>query len=178
MSTQSDALVAAVTAVSAAVAAVAQDPSDQIRILLNLASNGAPSATAADQATAALCRRATLIAVQNALASYQPTSYDEAAATRLAITTVMDAEILYAGDAEDTYGYTTLRQMRAYVVQTLTAIGASLPRLITVTRGRSLPALVLAYDLYGDATRADELIARVDPPHPAWFPLSFQALSS
>jgi len=41
-----------------------------------------------------------------------------------------------------------------------------------------MPALAIAYRLYADATRADDLIARVDPPNPNFMPTRFEALSS
>ena len=46
-----------------------------------------------------------------------------------------------------------------------------------MARAASLPALTLAYQIYGDTTRADDLIARADPSHPALMPLAFVALA-
>ena len=67
--------------------------------------------------------------------------------------------------------------MRAAAVDLLTTLGALLPRLVTITTPAPMPALALAYALYGDTTRVDDLIARADPPHPAWMPTAFKALS-
>jgi prophage DNA circulation protein len=66
---------------------------------------------------------------------------------------------------------------RAAMMLDLLIRGSLLPRLITVTRAIALPSLALAFELYGDASRSDDLIARVDPPHPGFFPLEFEALS-
>ena len=160
---------------------------EQIRLLAQLAAYTAPAPQATGtagqaiaevtNATAALCRRA-LISLARATASYAPRSYDDAVAIRDQVCGLLDAEIVYAADNGDTQAYLSLRRLRAAVVQDLNTRGAQLPRLMTVTRARPLPALVLAYELYQDTTRADELITRVNPPHPAYFPTSFQALSA
>ncbi len=175
MSAQSDALAAAIQAVSDAIRAAASDPADQIRLLIDLAKNGTAEAT--DAPTAALCRRAALSSLGQALADYQPSTYDDAIAVRDAVCAALDAEITIAGDVGDDDSYAALRTMRAAAVDLLTTLGAQLPRLVTITTPASMPALALAYALYGDTTRADDLIARADPPHPAWMPTAFQALS-
>ena len=46
-----------------------------------------------------------------------------------------------------------------------------------MTTKRSLPALVLAWKLYQDPSRAAELVARNDIPHPSFMPLRFNALA-
>jgi prophage DNA circulation protein len=62
-------------------------------------------------------------------------------------------------------------------VQDLTVRATSLAALTTVSLGAALPAPVLAQRLYRDSTRADELLQAVDPVHPAFMPMSFQALA-
>src|SRR6185312_15014823 len=151
MSEQTDALAAAVQAVSDAIRAAASDPADQVRLLIDLATNGTADAT--DAPTAALCRRATLSSLGQALADYQPSTYDDAIAVRDAVCTVLDAEIIVAGDAADDASYAALRAMRAAAVDLLTTLGAQLPRLVTITTPTPMPALALAYALYGDTTR-------------------------
>lgn len=175
MSTQSDALAAAIQAVSDALRAAASDPDDQIRLLIDLATNGTAEAT--DATTAALCRRAALSSLGQALADYQPITYDDAIAVRDAVCVALDAEITLAGDIGDDASYAALRAIRAAAVELLTTLGAQLPRLVTITMPAQMPALALAYALYGDTTRVDELIARADPPHPGWMPVVFTALS-
>lgn len=169
------------------VIATAQSPADQIRLLAGMAaySPAATSSTApigaaiaiAQSATGAACRRAAITGLARGTASYQPTSYDDAAAVLDFVTSIMDAEIVSAADAGDDTSYLALRVLRAAVADDLITRGADLPRLITVRRGRALPSLTLAYQLYGDATRSDDLIARVNPPAPLWMPTTFQALS-
>jgi prophage DNA circulation protein len=129
-------------------------------------------------ATAALCRRTALGSLANACAAYQPTSSNDAQALQAAVAPLFDAEITIAADAGQDATYLALRAMRTAVVKDLIVRGASLPALRVVTSAEPQPALTLAYRLYLDATRADDLIARADPIHPAFMPLSFSALAS
>jgi prophage DNA circulation protein len=188
MSAQTDALAQGLFDLAEAVRASANDPADAIRLLSQLATYSVPVPAATSiwgqevagvtSATAALCRRAALISLARAVADYQPLSYDDAVAVRDQVAGLLDTEITYAADTGDTQSYLALRDLRTNIVQDLTTRGAQLPRLMTVTRNRPLPALVLAYELYADATRTDELISRVNPPHPAYFPTTFEALSA
>lgn len=127
--------------------------------------------------SAALCRRAALVALCRACAAYQPTSYDDAQGLQAQATGLLDAEILLAADAGDDASYAALRALRTAVARDLGARGADLAPLRDFAFGAMLPAPVLAYRLYRDATRTDELVARVDPAHPAFMPATFRALS-
>jgi prophage DNA circulation protein len=164
------------------------NPSDQIRLLSVLAafapvipasSASIGSAIATFQtAAAALIRRTACGALASASAAYQPTSYNDAIAVMIAVTGFIDTESISAADAGDTDSYLALRQMRAMVAQDLLTRGAVLPTLLQITRQVPIPSLVLAYELYGDATRSDDLISRADPVSPLFMPTNFQALSS
>ena len=132
----------------------------------------------AQDATSALLRRAALAAIGNAVATYVPTSYDEAISTLNIVTGLIDAEILVAGDAGDDESYNALVAMRQAVVAALTTSGATLPRLETFTFRTPLPALVLANRLYQDAGRTDELVQQANPIHPAFMPTTIQALAT
>ena len=182
-----DTFAGSVQAMVAAVAGSSPAPQDQIRILGQvIAAAPAPTATSADglgswmlqaqTATASLVRRTAVIAMAQAAASYQPTSYDDAAAVRATVVAALDAEITVAGDSGEDRSYQTLRTLRAAVSQDLTTRGASLAHVQTYTTPVSLPSLVDAYAIYQDATQADALVAEVDPIHPAFMPTSFQAL--
>jgi prophage DNA circulation protein len=140
-----------------------------------LASDGAvPSMTGA---TRDVLRRAALIEGARAVARYQPSSYDDAAALREAVCTWLDAEIAIAGMQGADATFESLRVLRAAVVNDLTQRGAQLSRMAPVTLNATLPASVVAQRLYQDVTRADGLIAQVDPVHPAFMPPRFMALS-
>lgn len=95
-------------------------------------------------------------------------SQQDAIAVRDELLDAMDA-IAEADDAGDDL-FQALRSLRAAVVRDIQARGADLARLATYTPTQTMPALVLAYRLYGDATRADEVIARNGVRHPGFVP--------
>jgi prophage DNA circulation protein len=129
-------------------------------------------------ATTLLLCSAALMSMTNAIAAYQPSSYNDAIAVLRSITLLLDGAIQSAGDAGSTASYLALRALRAAIINDLLNRAATLPRLQTFTFQAPLPSLALAYELYGDATRSDELIAQANPISPLFMPLSFQALSS
>jgi prophage DNA circulation protein len=90
----------------------------------------------------------------------------------------MDVEITAAGDAGDDLSYSGLKTLRSAVIQDLTARAASLPLVITLTLPTNLPSLVVAYRIYQDATRADEVTAETGVIHPAFLPPTMQVLAS
>jgi len=180
-----DALAALVEAMRAGIT----DPADQVQVLLALAgftfadsaggTVGIGAATAAMRdAMAAACRRAALVSLARASASYQPSSYDDAAALRVALAAALDSEITAAGDAGEDASYTALKALRSAVVQDLTVRGASLPSIVTVNLQLPLPSLVIAHRLYLDASRSDQIAAESGAIHPAFCPTTFQALAS
>ena len=94
------------------------------------------------------------------------------------IADLMDVVILAVADADMDETYVALQAQLAAMVNDLSTRAATLPSLITITSRTPRPSLALAYSLYGDATRSDELISRANPIAPLLMPLSFQALSS
>lgn len=174
-------------ALMASVAAAAPDPYDAIRALGRAASystddynSGTPvglARAAIQQASDDLFQRAAACAMARASAAYQPTSAEDAAAIRDLVLATLDTIILAVADEGDDGTYDALRAVRAAVVQDLNARGANLPTVVTVALPAALPALTLAQRLYQDATRADQLVMQADPVHPAFMPVSFQALS-
>ena len=170
-SSAGQALAAAVKAVVDAVQATCVDPADQVRVLLAMAAvpGTGPVATRG--------RRAAVIALARAARAYQPASYDDALAVLQQVTDALDAEITAAGDAFEDRSFNALAALRVAVVRDMLARGASLAPLITVTYAATLPALVVAQLLYGDATRADEVTRRVDPVHPGFMPRRMTVLA-
>jgi prophage DNA circulation protein len=186
--TTTGAFATAVYALSEALRAAAVNPADQVRLLTKL-QNFSPTIAAASApigaamatvqtGVATLCRRAAMASLANACAAYQPTSSNDAQTLRAAVVPLFDAEITIAGDVGQDATYLAMRAMRTAVIKDLTIRGATLPALMTVTSSEPQPALTMAYRLYQDATRADDLITRANPVHPAFMPTSFQALSS
>ena len=165
------------------------NPADQVRVLLNLAvfsyrdSAGGSIGISADRATmrdamAAACRRAALVSLARASATYQPVSYEDAATLRALVAAALDVEITAAGDAGEDDTYAALKTLRACVVRDLTVRGASLPTVVAVNLPLNLPSLTIAQRLYQDASRSDEIAGEAHAIHPAFCPLSFQALSA
>nr|GAT43696.1 predicted protein [Mycena chlorophos] len=182
-----EALATAAQAMTQALSAAIINPADAIRLFGSLAAYS-PSSPAgsgqtqagrvvAQDAVSALLRRASITGMATAVATYTPTSYNDALDVRSTLLNAIDDEILIAGDAGDDNTYQALRGLRQGVVVALQQAGANLAKLRTFTLGASLPALVLANRLYQDASREDQLVAQVDPVHPAFMPATFSALS-
>lgn len=64
--------------------------------------------------------------------------------------------------------YDALSSLRTAVAIDLRNRGARLPDLVSYTPGATLPALVIAHQIYGDATRADEIVQRNNIEHPGF----------
>lgn len=178
----------AVQAVTAAYLGTAADPAEQIRSSIALAAfvypapiNGAGlqgKLHAAAIQTTALCTRYAAIALAQAAAAFLPGSYDEAVAIRAQVTGALDAEITLAGDLGDDEAYLALRALRTAVADDLSTRATGLPHLKSMHMPTPLPGLLIAQLLYRDGTRVDDLIVRVDPPHPAFFPTDFLVLAA
>jgi prophage DNA circulation protein len=99
------------------------------------------------------------------------TSYDDALAVRTSVLEAIDAQLLTADDAL----YGALQQVRADVVAAVPGGDRDLPRLTTYTPITTVPAVVLAYRLYGSLALADDLVDRNHVRHPG-FVIGGQAL--
>lgn len=178
----------AAQALAAALLAATTDPADAIRMLSTLGqftpnepvpASGVGAAMQTMQSGCGdLFRRAAVVALCRASATYQPASLDDATAVRTQIVTLLDAEILVAGNQGEDATFNALRSLRAAVVQDLTSRGSGLAALTTVKTQAAVPATVLAQRLYRDADRAGELVSQGNPVHPAFMPTAFKALSS
>ena len=170
-------------ALALAVRRAAPTPAEALRGLLGLAvPTAAPFAAGpaliVQQAAQAVLRRAALTALCQAVAEYRAASTDEALAVRTAVLAALDLEITSAGDGGEDGVYASLRDARTVTVQALNAAGAGLPTLQDVRTASPMPSLALAQRLYRDPDRADDLVARAAPAHPAFMPVRFKALSA
>jgi len=104
-------------------------------------------------------------------------SYDEARELRQKLIEEIDAEVLQAGDAGERGVYAALMTVKARAGEDLIARGGSLARLRAYETHQPLPALALAYRLYGDAGRAGELARRNRAVHPGFMPVRGQSLA-
>lgn len=188
MSNSPSDLAAAAQALAQAVLSATVDPADAIRLLAQLAAFTPANVTTSSQIGMAMAdmqdqagnvfRRAALAALAQAASTYQPSSYDDAAAVRTLVCGLLDAEIAKAGDQGEDDSYNALRALRVAVVQDLTARGATLAPIQTFTMHASLPSLALAQRLYRDPSRSDELEIQANPIHPLFMPTTFKALAS
>lgn len=122
----------------------------------------------------ALVRQAMLAQAVGISSVIDVTVQADAYAARDALCNALDLESLQAGDAV----YPVLQAARRAVWADLTARASQSARLVSTTPGEVLPALVLAYDLYEDASRADEIAARNRIAHPGFLPpIPLQVLS-
>ena len=129
-------------------------------------------------AAGALIRRAVAISLARTAATYVPLSYDDAAAAADLVAGVLDDAIAEAGDRFDDASYMALTSLETTVVEDLRARGGSAAPVRHLSLGASRSALALAYELYQDAGRAGEILARNDCPHPAFLPAQLEVLTA
>lgn len=131
-------------------------------------SPGRAQAHANSVAVTGLVRRVLLAQAVGASASYPADVFDDAVSLRDQLLAAIDAEALLAGDA----AYRALLASRASVWRDLTDRSQGSARLRTVRPLVPVPALVLSYDLYEDAARDAEIVARNGVRHPGFVPAS------
>ncbi|PLX49112.1 MAG: hypothetical protein C0613_08295 [Desulfobulbaceae bacterium] len=99
---------------------------------------------------------------------------DEALETSAMLLAAMDSMIEgvdpVSGEPISDAVYQQLAALRAAVAIDLRTRGARLPELTTYTPPATLPALVVAHQVYGDATREQEIIERNRIGHPGFVP--------
>ncbi len=125
-----------------------------------------------------LIRRTAVICTVEAVTNRKYISYDDAQKTRTIVCELLDAELKIAGDQGLDSTYNALMDLRTSVSQDLTVRGGNLAKVEKIEASASLPSLVWSQRLYQDSGRDKELVKSANPIHPAFMPLSFQALSS
>lgn len=167
--------------VQAIVAAVVDgfDPKSADVVLANLATVGAGEphlpATTPTRIQDATNRDAILDMVRGSVAigrcqASTALEFDDVAsaeATRDSIVSQLD---LVADATADDALFDALTVLRAAVVRDISARGASLAQIVEVTPTTTSPALVVAYELYQDASRDDDILARNQVVHPGFLP--------
>lgn len=88
----------------------------------------------------------------------------------LALRDLLDEVIWQAALKADAEHYQALSLLRQHLVAHLNAVAASGVRLLAVIPEQPLPALVLAYRRFADATRAGEIVQRNRILHPGFVP--------
>ena len=123
-------------------------------------------ATQNDVAVTALMQCSGLVVAARAAGAIEFESSTDALAVRDSLVDRLDAAAETASDEV----YFALTNLRAVLVRDIGARAADLARLMQYTPGATMPAIVLAYRLYGDAERADEIVARNRVRHPGFVP--------
>lgn len=121
-------------------------------------------------AIGSLVRRTAISAAAELLPKYSFVSYNQARDIAEKFVGVIDAEMDRAGgiDAGQADGrvFAALADLRPAVIDHTQSEGSGKARVINDTPWRSEPAFVTAHRLYGDASRASEIIARNGISHP------------
>jgi prophage DNA circulation protein len=94
------------------------------------------------------------------------TGYAQATHLRDELVAVLDIVALTADDLL----YSQLVELRAATIAHLDAVAAALPQIVEYTPPVTVPALALAYRIYGDATLEGELVSRNGIRHPGFVP--------
>ena len=108
----------------------------------------------------------TIAGITQPQAVSQQVTSDAMLAVRDLILSALDAEMGVCGDAT----YDALQETRAAVYADITARAQSAVSLTSYTPVQTLPMLVIAYELYADATRDAEILLRNDIRHPGFVP--------
>lgn len=112
-----------------------------------------------------LVRQASVAEASKAAVVTEYPTYQEAVAARESILTAIDEE---SERTSNDGAYTSLSALRTEVVKGIPRQEVRLPKLLEYTPPETLPSLLVAYQLYGDAARADEISARNTPVHPGF----------
>jgi prophage DNA circulation protein len=129
-----------------------------------LSTMGAKAETNAE-AVAALVRRVALAEGARNVSAMAFETYEDGLATRDLLADGLEDEAAVATDPV----YLSLTDLRVAVVKDF-AGRSSLPRLTSYQPAETVPALVVAHSIYGDATRSDEICTRNRVRHPGAVP--------
>jgi prophage DNA circulation protein len=112
-----------------------------------------------------------------ALVSADYLSRQDARRARERISPTVDPVLEQIGSGLDVTVHEWLIEVAATAASDLSDTAANRAPLVMVRTERSLPATALAYVLYGDASRAAELVTRNASATPAFMPTAFEAIS-
>jgi prophage DNA circulation protein len=116
------------------------------------------------KAVADLTRRTAIIEAARTTASINFDSTMQAVQVRNEIVDAIEAEQLTAPDEV----FNSLSDLRTAVVRDINARTTDLPNLIKYTPKATLPAVVLAYMIYGDAKKDEDIVNRNAVAHPGF----------
>lgn len=122
--------------------------------------------------------RLCLVAETRALAASTIETRSQAETLLARFNAAFDAAGDIASDAGDPEMFRALVELHSAVVRDLWIRARSLPEVVSYEFRRALPSLYIANRLYGDASRAGELVAENRARHPAFMPRSGVALTA
>lgn len=111
-----------------------------------------------------LIRQAAIIAACGRASMQAFDSRQTALATRDLLAAALDEQMLRANDQT----YPALQALSAAVVNDINTRQAALKRVVIYTPTATLPALLLAHRLYGDARKEKDILTRNRTPHPGF----------
>jgi prophage DNA circulation protein len=126
--------------------------------------------TANGEALAALVRRAALIQTGRTVAASDWPVHDDAIRVRDQVSGLIDTEVMQPTVSDP--AFRALTGLRVAVVKDIMTRAAGAARLRTVMPSTVQPAVALAYDLYEDAGREEEIILRNRVVHPGFVPVA------
>jgi prophage DNA circulation protein len=123
-------------------------------------------------------RRQALIAETRRYAVTAFTNRDAVEAVRAGLTAAFDDVIEEASETSEFQVMRDLVSLFTAIQRHLASSAVPLPRLISYSTPASLPSLVLAHRLYGDASRRTEIERENRVIHPLFMPVRGRALAS
>jgi prophage DNA circulation protein len=146
-------------------------------VLLAFVSTAGPPANQLQAAIRALARAAEIVAAAEIFAGCEWPNAAEAEAAREALLDAVDRAAEAAADAGHDELYAAWSSFGSATAIDMAERAMQAPRLVEYRVQHPIGALVLAHRLYQDATRADELVALGDAPHPGFLPPTGPALA-
>lgn len=116
-------------------------------------------------------RRQALIGLAIAASRMTFPSYDDAVAVRNRLSEKLDDELDVIGSTDEDAVFNALADLKAAMILDITTRSANLARIRNIFPAEPMPALVLAYAIYGDLRRADEIRARNRVRNPNFMPV-------
>lgn len=125
---------------------------------------------ARQRALVRIARGSAVVEAAVAARSVPLASYNDASALRERAMTLFEGELTETADSGDDASLAALLRVRARLLDDLRARGGALATVRSITLPSSVPAVVLAFRLYGDPDRDAEIVARNRIRHPGFLP--------
>jgi prophage DNA circulation protein len=155
-------------------AGATQPQIDQVRVLTSVETPKTVGGAMVQNAGIYLC----MATEAQIIASMVFTSRQDVEALKLSLRAPFDAAEELAADDMDQASFMALIGVDAAITNFLVTTARPLPRMMGYQFATSLPSLVIAYRLYQDASRADQVVQENKIVHPAFCPAIGMALSA